>query len=70
MSSKEPCLTTREAFDAMVYFLSDYFSRTKYEHIGLLLGELEIYDDERTTDPAAWFDWLKAVGARLEHPSS
>ena len=54
-------LTTREAFEAMVEFLAQFYSRTKSDDVGGLLGDIQMRDDGLTADPAAWHDWLKCV---------
>lgn len=54
-------MTERQGFDAMVAFLKEYYRQTKYDQIGLLLGELKFAPDGRTADPASWSEWTYAV---------
>ena len=56
-------LTIRQAFDAMVFFLENYYNETKSDDIGVLLGELslQIWGDGMTGDPAAWDHWMESV---------
>lgn len=58
-------LTTREAFDAMVDFLTAIYERTRSDDIGSLLGDLQVLSDGTTADPAAWQDWLQSVKSTL-----
>lgn len=54
-------LTTKQAFRAMVIFLEQFYDRTQANDVGGLLGDLMIVEDETTTDPVAWEDWLESV---------
>lgn len=54
-------LTIRQAFEAMFFFLEDYYQMTKSDDIGLLLSILTVQDDDITSDPAGWHDWMKSV---------
>jgi hypothetical protein len=58
-------MTERQGFDAMVLFLKEFYRQTKYDQIGILLGELHMSPDGQTGDPAAWFEWLEAVKKAL-----
>jgi hypothetical protein len=59
-------LTELQAFEAMKKFLEGYWERTNSDDIGGLLGELQFSPDGRTFDPAAWHDWIDAVGQVLK----
>lgn len=60
-------LTIRQAFDAMVQFLENWYHLTRSEGVANLLSGLELaWSDpatgERwTADPALWDDWMSSV---------
>lgn len=56
-------LTLRQALDAMVMFLEEYYRQTSSDDVGGLLSELPAVGIKgtRSGDPAAWPDWLIAV---------
>ncbi|HZS77310.1 MAG TPA: hypothetical protein VFA41_11910 [Ktedonobacteraceae bacterium] len=56
-------LTIRQAYDAMILFLENYYQQTNSDDVGALLGDLsmEIWADGSSGDPAAWDDWLECV---------
>lgn len=54
-------LTSLEAFKAMTCFLEKYYQQTLSEDIGSLLGDLQILEDGKTVDPAAWADWINCI---------
>jgi len=56
-------LTARQAFDAMVLFLENYYQQTKSDDVGALLGDLsfDIWSNGSTADPGAWSDWMECV---------
>lgn len=54
-------LTDRQAFEAMVLFLEQFYDRTQSDDIAGLLSDLMIAADNQTADPAAWQDWLSCV---------
>ena len=60
-------LTVRQALDAMFKFLEEYYRQTHSDDVGSLLGELPRVGERGTNsgDPAAWFDWLRAVQRAL-----
>jgi len=45
----------------MIFFLEALYERTQSDEIGGLLGSLQLMDDGRPFDPAAWHDWVEAV---------
>jgi len=45
----------------MFLFLEDYYQMTKSDDIGLLLSILTVQDDDVTSDPAGWHDWMENV---------
>lgn len=61
-STNAPKLSTRDAYDAMLVMLKKYYDETRDKGVGVLIGELEIDDQNRTADPGAWGDWLEVVG--------
>jgi hypothetical protein len=54
-------ITILDAFKAMIVFLDDYYYRFGQNNIASVLSDIQLIDEERTADPAAWFDWLEAV---------
>jgi hypothetical protein len=54
-------LTERQAFEAMVMFLEQFYERTDSDDIGGLLSDLMMATDGQTADPAAWQDWLSCI---------
>lgn len=55
-------LTLLQVFNAMVLFLEDYYYKTDSGDVASLLSELQFLPDGGTADPAAWLDWIDAVG--------
>jgi hypothetical protein len=55
-------LTSLQAYKAMLCFLENYYNKTLSDDLGSLLGDLQLSDDNEPFDPAAWHDWLKALG--------
>jgi hypothetical protein len=60
-----PSLSVREAFDAMRYFLKEYWERglRASNDVRLLLSAMDgsISSDGSPIDQAQWSDWLRAV---------
>jgi len=55
-------LTALEAYKAMLVFLERcWVLRGKPEQVGSVLSAIQLTNETRTADPAAWFDWLEAV---------
>ena len=54
-------LTREEAFWAMYSFLESYYSQTKSDDIGALLGSLSMLADGVCADSAMQGDWNEAV---------
>lgn len=65
---KSQSFTERQAFDAMVRFLEVYYQETNSDDVGALLGDLQILEDGKTADPAAWEEWLKCLRAVENKP--
>lgn len=64
MSKNEKKLTYLEAFHCMREFLEIYYSNTKSDDVGSLLGELsfDIWEGGSTTgDPACWGEWIQCI---------
>jgi len=55
-------ISVQQAYRAMCFFLEAYNSRGPSDEIEILLGNLQLMDDGNPFDPAAWDDWLEAVG--------
>lgn len=60
-------LNERQAFEAMRYFIEQYWERggRSSDDLAVLLGELstDVFEGGRPADPAQWQDWLAAVNA-------
>ena len=55
-------LSLEEAFKIMTYFLEKYYDRAPSDDIGTLLSSMIMIDDnQKTSDPALWQDFLEAV---------
>ena len=55
-------ITSLQAFKAMICFLDIYYNKTLSDDLGVLLGGIQLVEDESGTwDPAAWYDWLIAL---------
>jgi hypothetical protein len=55
-------LTPQEGFRAMFLFLDAFYRETSgTANIGEVLGELNPAIDGKSSDPAAWENWLEAV---------
>ena len=59
-------LTYLEAFKVMSCFLERYYEQTSSEDIGSLLGEIQILEDRKTADPAAWEEWINCIRVILD----
>ena len=56
-------LTPLQAFRAMTYFLSDYYyDKTSSNGLGSLLNDTQIFNGNTTWNPAAWDNWINAMG--------
>lgn len=53
-------LTEREAYLVMTEFVWDYARRAGDDLLTLLAG-IELDAEGRSSDPAAWYDWLDCV---------
>ena len=54
-------LTIKQAYAAMFYFLEQFYTRTKSDDIGGLLGAMSLLDDGLPADRALVADWQEAV---------
>lgn len=61
MNTQDEPLTVMQAYLAMYDYLQLHFERFGPGEVGTILSELSFLEDDRTTDPAAWHDWLKSV---------
>lgn len=61
-------LNPRQAYEAMVLFLDQYWQRVRSDDVGALLGQisLDIWADGIPGDPASWGDWVHCVKHVLE----
>jgi hypothetical protein len=62
---KKKLLSPEQAFQAMFFFLHDYYQRTEGKaELGDVLGDIQMNSrDDEPADPAAWHDWLAAINA-------
>src|SRR3954453_6680912 len=63
-----PMLTEQEAFEAMRYFLTEFWKRGGSNSDSDLVDILswtssDVWEDRGTNDPAQWQDWLNAAGS-------
>ncbi|HWD58430.1 MAG TPA: hypothetical protein VG308_09145 [Stellaceae bacterium] len=64
---KKQRLSAEQAFAAMALFLERYHARGGEDDLAGLLGDIQINErDGLPLDPAAWTDWLSALGDVLE----
>ncbi|MFK8031986.1 MAG: hypothetical protein AB8G18_17280 [Gammaproteobacteria bacterium] len=54
-------LTVKQAYLAMYSFLENYYTVTKSDEIGGLLGSMSLLSDGVTADPAISQEWQEAV---------
>ena len=54
-------LNIEEAFNVAVDFLDKFYKQNKSDDFGSFLGDLLLFEDGSTADPAAWWDWLASV---------
>jgi hypothetical protein len=54
-------ITAINAYRAMVFFLEQYYERTKSDDIGSLLGDMMLLNNGTTADPAVWNEWLRCL---------
>ena len=54
-------LNEKQAFQAMVLFLEEYYRRGKSDDIAMLLSSLIMLEDGSTADPAMWSDWIQSI---------
>ncbi|HXC77592.1 MAG TPA: hypothetical protein VNU19_11120 [Candidatus Acidoferrum sp.] len=59
-------LTPDDGFAAMFEFLSSYWTEFKTANLADVLGDIQP-DGGGTSDPAAWWDWLRSVEKVLAH---
>ncbi|WP_299775774.1 hypothetical protein [uncultured Pseudoteredinibacter sp.] len=50
----------------MFSFLEEYYSLTKSDDVGALLGSMTLLNDGTSSDPAIIEDWKEAVNRTLE----
>jgi hypothetical protein len=54
-------LTAEDAFAVAFEFLSEYWRELSDATVGDVLSEMNPAYGGRTSDPAAWHDWLRAI---------
>ena len=57
----EVLLTEAEAYDAMFCWLENYYRETKFEAVGIVLGELQLIGPQEAVDSASWPVWHECV---------
>ena len=60
-ANRETVITAEEGFAAMYEFLQIYWSELNSANVADVLGDVHPAYGGRSSDPAAWFDWLRAV---------
>ena len=50
----------------MLTFLNKYYFDFGQDNLGSVLGEIQFLSENKTADPAAWYDWIEAVNKTLE----
>ena len=56
-------LTPEQGFRAMFLFLDSYWSEFKTATLSDVLGDLQPAEEGKSSDPAMWQDWLRAIEA-------
>jgi hypothetical protein len=61
-------LSAEQAFPAMFVFLQQYYERGgRKDDLTAALSDIQsVCEDGTPADPAAWTDWLDAIGTVLE----
>jgi len=59
-------ISIRQAYVAMYQYLKRLYDLTGSDELGGLLGSMSLLPDGQPADPAAWSDWLRAVGEATE----
>jgi hypothetical protein len=54
-------ISIHDAYRAMFVFLEREYELTHSDDLGGLLGSLQLLNDGKPADPAAWMQWLDAV---------
>jgi len=54
-------LTQLQAFRAMIKFLDNYYEKKPSDDLGLLLGEMQLQDDNKPADSATWSYWIDSI---------
>jgi hypothetical protein len=61
MDAGPPTLTVRQAYEAMLVFLTRECDLTESEDLAELLAQYALTCDGGTRDPDAWESWLRAT---------
>ena len=59
-------LTEEQAYAAMFHFIEQYYNRSKWDVLGMLLGSMSLLQDGSTADPAVAAEWHEAVEFALQ----
>ena len=70
MKLREKNLTELQAFHAMRKFLDIFYYKTRSDDVGSLLGDLQLFPEGGTFDPAAWEEWQESVANILKTKQS
>jgi len=63
-------VSTKMAYMAMIIFLEKFYLQTHSDDLGGMLSDLPLLSDGASADPAALYDWSKAVDSvKLGDPS-
>lgn len=54
-------LTILQAYNAMQFFLENYYTKTQSDDLGSLLSGMQLFSEGETFDPAMWGEWLRGL---------
>ena len=67
--NRSTTITVMQAYVAMFKYLEHLQQLTGSDDLASFLGGMSLLADEQlTTDPAAWNDWIRAVTSVLQSP--
>ncbi len=54
-------MTNEEGYQAVSYFLSEWYKITKSDDVGEILSLMECLEDGKPADPAMWDMWKESI---------
>ena len=63
----QTAITAEQGFAAMFEFLQSYWTEMNTAEVADVLGDVNPAYGGRSSDPAAWVDWLRAVEKVCAH---